>query len=180
VPRLPENPNIDLVEEQAIELLFLYESNDAGAFERFRKSLPAAEGKDDAAIAALGLGLEDAQLCIAREYNLPEWKNLKNYIDWRSSRFSNAREDAVPLWLHNVYGHETDPPRPKLAAQMRGDNVNGTLSWASRNHDPDEGDWVGCARALVEHGMPILEIDGDYSDEVGQFLASERARLQGN
>jgi hypothetical protein len=59
-----------------------------------------------------------------------------------------------------------------------GGNVNGTLSWASRNHDPDEGDWVGCAEALVEHGMPVLEIDGDYSEEVAEFLAAERAKRE--
>jgi len=54
-----------------------------------------------------------------------------------------------------------------------GDNVHGTLSWASRNHDPDEGDWVGCAQALVEHGMPA-DLHGDYSDEVAEFLAGQR------
>jgi hypothetical protein len=57
-----------------------------------------------------------------------------------------------------------------------GDNVNGTLGWASRNHDADEGDWVGCARALVEHGLPVLEIEGDYSEEVAAFLEAERAK----
>jgi hypothetical protein len=59
-----------------------------------------------------------------------------------------------------------------------GDNVNGTLSWASRNHDPEEGDWVGCAEALATHGMPILDLDGDYSEEVADFLAVERAKRQ--
>ncbi len=35
-----------------------------------------------------------------------------------------------------------------------GDNVMGTLSWSSMNQPPDFGDWAGCARALVAHGMP--------------------------
>ncbi|MGV6871981.1 hypothetical protein ACUSIJ_04725 [Pseudochelatococcus sp. B33] len=35
-----------------------------------------------------------------------------------------------------------------------GDNVCGTLSWASWNRPVEEGDWVACAEALVEHGMP--------------------------
>ena len=56
-----------------------------------------------------------------------------------------------------------------------GDNVNGTLSWASRNRDPECGDWVGCAKALVDHGMPI-DIESRYSDEVAEFFAAERAR----
>ena len=46
------------------------------------------------------------------------------------------------------------------------DNVHGTLAWASRNHDPAEGDWAGCARALIDHGLPVRELSGDYSDEV--------------
>ncbi|HEX4164948.1 MAG TPA: hypothetical protein VHZ55_05685, partial [Bryobacteraceae bacterium] len=51
------------------------------------------------------------------------------------------------------------------------DNVHGTLSWASRNNDPESGDWVGCAKALVEHGMPI-DLQGAYSDDVADFFAA--------
>ena len=113
MPRLPERPNLDHLKKQAKELLRLYEAGDPSAFSRFRNSLPAAEGKDDDAIADLGLKLHDAQSCIAREYGLPSWQNLKNYVDW-SNRFSQAREDAVPLWLHDVYGHQEDRPRRPL------------------------------------------------------------------
>jgi ankyrin repeat protein len=59
-------------------------------------------------------------------------------------------------------------------------DVNGTLSWASRNLDQSRGDWVGCARALVAHGMPVLEIDGQYSEEVAEYLAAERAKRGGS
>lgn len=59
-----------------------------------------------------------------------------------------------------------------------GDNVHGTLAWASRNHDPEEGDWVGCAHALIDHGLPVSELSGEYSDEVATVIANERARLQ--
>jgi hypothetical protein len=35
-----------------------------------------------------------------------------------------------------------------------GDNASGTLGWASLNEPVEGGDWVGCARALLDHGMP--------------------------
>jgi ankyrin repeat protein len=35
-----------------------------------------------------------------------------------------------------------------------GDNVMGTLSWSSMNEPSDDRDYVGCARALMAHGMP--------------------------
>ncbi len=35
-----------------------------------------------------------------------------------------------------------------------GDNACGTLSWASVNEPVEDGDWLGCAEALVAHGMP--------------------------
>lgn len=58
-----------------------------------------------------------------------------------------------------------------------GDNVHGTLCWASRNMSP-LNDYVGCARALIEHGMPVLELDGDYSEAVAAVIAAERERLR--
>ncbi len=174
MPRLPEQPNIDHLKKQAKELLRLYEAGDPAAFARFRNSLPAAEGKADAAIAALGLKLHDAQSCIAREYGLPSWRNLKNYVDWANSRFSQARKDAVPHWLHCVYGHENDRPRPALAARMlaeRPDLGQGELFLACAigdetalrqavSEDPSrvnrvENPWIcpGCKNPL---GMPPL------------------------
>jgi hypothetical protein len=64
-----------------------------------------------------------------------------------------------------------------------GDNVCGTLSWASCNAPVEDGDWAGCARALMEHGMPratrdienpeCVLIDGRkkrFSDEVTDVL----------
>jgi ankyrin repeat protein len=57
-----------------------------------------------------------------------------------------------------------------------GDNVHGTLSFASRNHDAGDGDWAGCARALVDHGLPVEQLDGDYSDEVADVLRRAREK----
>jgi ankyrin repeat protein len=64
-----------------------------------------------------------------------------------------------------------------------GDNVCGTLSWASTNEPVEGGDWAGCARALLDHGMPSGEPDREnpeivliggrrkrFSDEVTEVL----------
>jgi hypothetical protein len=47
-----------------------------------------------------------------------------------------------------------------------GDNVCGTLSWASRNEPAEHGDWAGCARALLEYGMPGATLDPENPDWV--------------
>jgi len=62
-----------------------------------------------------------------------------------------------------------------------GDNVRGILGWASRNQPPYEfpplvSDWVGCARALVEHGMPIPESGQDYSETVAAYFAEQKSK----
>ncbi|MEH2525098.1 MULTISPECIES: ankyrin repeat domain-containing protein [unclassified Bradyrhizobium] len=69
-----------------------------------------------------------------------------------------------------------------------GDNACGTLSWASLNEPVEGGDWVACARALLDHGMPGATAIADdpewvliagkrkqFSDEVTEELLSARA-----
>lgn len=70
-------------------------------------------------------------------------------------------------------------------------DVIGTLCWASCNRPSESGDWLGCAKALVEHGMPRAQrppgsdpdelprfviIDGreeEYPEEITAFLLDE-------
>jgi ankyrin repeat protein len=118
VSRLPDRPDFDHLKKQAKDLLRDYHAGNTAALARIRASLPAAAGKTDAEIRALDLKLHDAQSCLAREYGVPSWHALRNNVDWRNSRFSGDRADAVPLWLHQVYGHDGEPARPARAAQM--------------------------------------------------------------
>jgi hypothetical protein len=68
-----------------------------------------------------------------------------------------------------------------------GDNVSGTLSWASCNEPVQDGDWMGCAQALLEHGMPAATRDDEdpewvlidgrrkrYADDVSEVLLGTR------
>ncbi|PRH88553.1 hypothetical protein C5L14_04760 [Labrys okinawensis] len=58
-----------------------------------------------------------------------------------------------------------------------GANVIGTLSYASQAEDiagTVPQDYVGCARALVEHGVPLPAFDGyGFSDAVTAFLKDQ-------
>ena len=69
-----------------------------------------------------------------------------------------------------------------------GDNVSGSLAWASCNEPISGGDWEGCARALLDHGMPRATPDRDdpewgllagrrklFSDDVRDVLLGEAA-----
>jgi hypothetical protein len=90
--------------------------------------------------------------------------------DWGASVLSLAVYQGDPEWTRFFLQHGAS-----WTEEHNYGNVRGILGWASRNQPPGP-DWVGCARALVEHGMPIPESGTDYSIEVAAYFASERAR----
>jgi len=56
-----------------------------------------------------------------------------------------------------------------------GDNACGTLGWASCNEPVEGGDWLGCAEALVAHGMPAARPDPQAPD--GAIVDGRRKRF---
>lgn len=56
-----------------------------------------------------------------------------------------------------------------------GDNVCGTLSWASWNRPVEDGDWAACAEALVAHGMPGAQRDPENPECV--LIAGKRKQF---
>jgi hypothetical protein len=92
--------------------------------------------------------------------------------DWKASAVNLAvfRGDAVLTRFLLEHGARWDE------RHGYGDHTTGTLNWASKNQDPAGRDFVGCAQALVDHGMPVPPADERFSDEVNDFFATVRQR----
>jgi hypothetical protein len=92
--------------------------------------------------------------------------------DWQASAVNLAvfRGDAALTRFLLEHGARWDE------RHGYGDHTRGTLSWASRNLDPAGRDFIGCAHALLDHGMPLPSPDEPFSDEVMDFFAEERRR----
>lgn len=115
MPRLPERPNLEHLKKQAKDLFHLYQDRDPNAFQRFRASLPAARDKNDDALVALALRLHDAQSCVAREYGLASWEELRTYVKWGRT---DDPSHLIHRWLVFIYGHDGQRARPAVAARM--------------------------------------------------------------
>lgn len=91
--------------------------------------------------------------------------------DWNASALNQAvfRGDAaLACWLLEHGAQWTE-------RHGFGDDCSGTLSWASCNRPEGPGDWLGCAQALVAHGMPGAR--PDPQDAHGVLLAGQRKRF---
>jgi hypothetical protein len=118
VSQLPQHPDIEHLKKQVKDLLRQVQSGDAQALARIRASLPSAAGTQNREIASMNLHLHDARSCLAREYGVPSWNTLSNYVELRNNRIVDSRSTGIPVWLNIVYGHDGDRPQPALAARL--------------------------------------------------------------
>lgn len=81
VRRLPQNPNLQHLKNQAKDLLKARSAGDPAAAQRIREFHPQWRGASDAAIIAGRFQLSDAQMTIAREYGFASWARLKRRIE---------------------------------------------------------------------------------------------------
>jgi Lon protease-like protein len=77
---LPTRPSLDQLKRQAKDLVDAFRRHDAEALARVRDALPAAHGKDDAALGAMPFALHDAQSTIAREHGFSSWNELREHV----------------------------------------------------------------------------------------------------
>src|SRR5262249_14837772 len=104
---LPDRANLAYLKKQAEDLIRLCRDGDAEAIAQFRRALPAAAGRSDAAIAALELRLHDAQSCVARSYGFASWAGLRRYVEIRSASRDDHKK-RVLHWLRLVYSGDVD------------------------------------------------------------------------
>jgi hypothetical protein len=120
--KLPDRANLAHLKKQAKDLIRLYRDGNPEAIARFREALPAAAGRSDTEIAALGLRLHDAQSCVARSYDFASWADLRSYVEVQSAS-RDDRAARVVHWLRLVYsgdvdGRGIDRANPRIAARV--------------------------------------------------------------
>jgi len=124
---------------------------------------------------------------------------------WPPASLSEPSSDSPLSALYGAAGQHHDPELTSAATRSspdfcwstvqagRSNTVSvttpcGTLAWASCNEPMRSGDWVGCAEALVAHGMPGAQRDPDapdcvlidgqhkqFSEEVTEYLLGVRS-----
>lgn len=89
--------------------------------------------------------------------------------DWQASALNHAvfRGDSALAAFLLAHGARYD--------ERHGydDNVYGTLSFASTTQMADDGDWTGCARALIGSGAPPPGPHYVFSDDVAAYFSEQ-------
>lgn len=160
---LPERPDTDQLKRQAKELLAGYKRGARDAIRRFRDALPAAAGRDDDAIAALGLRLHDAQSCLAREYGFASWADLRTFVDIVRTRETDPAalaSDFLGLVYSGDIAGGSNRARPAAAARL-----------LDRDPDlPKRDPWIACATGDVETVRRRIGADATWADRPGGLL----------
>lgn len=127
------------------------------------------------------LGCRDAVACMVKL----GWPIDAPGGDWQASALNQAVFRGDPHMAALLLAHGAR----WTAIHGYGDNCRGTLAWASCNRPVVRGaggDWLGCARLLVAHGMPMGQPDPQdpqavlvggarqqFSPEVTRFLLGD-------
>ena len=78
--QFPPKPSLEHLKSQAKKLLKAYRVGSVDAIDRIRSFFPRLSNATDAEIQQSELGLQDAQLVIAREYGFENWSQLKERV----------------------------------------------------------------------------------------------------
>ncbi len=136
---LPPRPDVGHLKKQAKALLAACRQAEPEALQRFRAALPAARGRDDAALMALGLRLHDAQSCLAREHGFDGWADLLRFVEARRAQADDPQAARL-RWLRLVYDGDlaggSQARRPAVAARLLAEEPS--LA-------PDGDPWLACA-----------------------------------
>ena len=161
---LPDQPDINHLKKQAKDLLKAYRQGSAEAVRRLQTALPLARGKSPEALRAMELRLHDAQSCIAREYGLSSWADLRSLVEVMRLRDSDAKTLAAGF-SRLVYAGEIaggmNRARPNAAARLLAEHPG------IARHDP----WLACATGEHEIVRRNLAEDPSWVERPGGPLS---------
>jgi ankyrin repeat protein len=95
--RLPPNPSLRSLQNQAKQLLKAYQSGSLPAAESVRGQLSRFAGSSDAKVLSESLTLRDMQHVIAREYGFDQWTDLKWLIQSRAAKPGSTADQRASL-----------------------------------------------------------------------------------
>ncbi len=152
--RLPASPDLDHLRKQAKRLLRAFRSGDGEAIARFRSSLPAAQDRPTALVAAQPYRLHDAQSVIAREHGFRSWLELKRHVDWCRSSEAERRT----RWLELVFSERA---RERALSRRMLEAEPGLALGAP---------WLACLTGDTGRLEAALDADADFANRpVGPY-----------